>query len=62
MLKKIDTEEIIRLFSHFYYWWHFNWGGWEGPGPLATPMNQNAAHNLMTSRKQAVANTRVRSR
>ena len=29
MLKETETDETT-LFSHFYHWWHFDWGG---PGP-----------------------------
>ena len=32
--KKTETEAKQKAFlSHFYRWWHFNWGG----GPLASP-------------------------
>ena len=26
MLKETETEETTSFLSHFYYWWHFNWG------------------------------------
>ena len=51
MLKETDTEETSLAFlSNVYHWWHFNWGSGGGPGLQATPMNQNAAHNLMIFR------------
>ena len=31
MLKETETEETIRFLSHFYHWWHLNWGGGGGP-------------------------------
>ena len=47
MLMETDTEETIRLFCHIFIIDGISIGG-VGRAPLATPMNQNAAHNLMT--------------
>ena len=48
MLKETDTKETIRLFCHVFIIGDILIEGVGEPGPLATPMNQNAAHNLMT--------------
>ena len=60
MPKETDTEETIRLFCHIFIIDSISIGV-GGAGPLATPMNQNAAHNLMTCWNEEVANTRVSS-
>ena len=37
MLK--ETEETVGFLSHFYHWWHIDWGGGGIPeSPRATPI------------------------
>ena len=50
MLKETDTDETIRVFCHIFIISGISIGVVRGPGPQAMPMNQTAAHDLMTSR------------
>ena len=45
MLKETENQETRLFLSHFYHWWHFDWGGSGAPG-YAYNCNFNSIYDI----------------